>query len=1282
MNIHYFFKKTRRINFVAFFIGILILLGLFLIAKAVFAAVSFQDINPDNSSLDSVDPDGASGGRFNGLASVPGDNQIFYGASEWGGLYKTTDGGLTWFRLDGHLPVITWDVEVDPANTSTIYATSFYDGRVNPLSGIEVSYDSGTTWVHPFTAQPNDATMEGTTGDNTPQAGFSCKESRRTEPSAFGIGVRPDAPNNVFVGTNCGVAISNDSGITWMFVDPTPGQINSGDGSDAGNVWDVVVQAGGPYGQGIVDICGDDGHLRSINGGTNWIESTPGLRQSGTCSIAASPDESNVLFIWIDNNIYESDDGGVNWTNLGTPDDTRQGRRPFVRTNQRSDVSGDNVFDLWAGDVHLFRGKCITPSLPDSGVLRCPIAYSGDIPDDYSVPDRWAGPFTRTAGAHDDVGDIVFDTEAINDACPLIFSSDGGVYYNTDFGNGCHDPTWEQPDITPHALWLWAMDGADRPGDTSEGLYFGVQDNGAFGSIDAGALIPNWKNSDCCDVMDVSADASRVLYTWCCGGGRAIKLMLKDYNLSSGGGISNYPEDGLFKGGRFPDIIDQFGDKMYVLLTGDCRPPPSGAPPNGCSGVNGGDGGMYITFDITANPIEWIELGDSTEEPPYGPGSNNMCTVQASLDKETGNPVFYVQAGICSGSGSGRGSISLEQDQLWKFAGTDPDGTWQQIDKYVPSGFGIGTFAVDPTNADRLFASDLVTGGFQMVSSIDGGVTWTVNPQLDVLMTGDGAFKARTMQILPFERNPYVQPSLLAYDPEAENILVAGGQDSGVFLSTDYGQNWALLTDPFTSNITGIPHLPRPYFAYFDHEPEGQVNIYIGTRGRGVWRFTVIHPVADADGPYLTDEGVNIILDGSGSSDPGGTTLTYEWDLDDDGVFDDATGPSPAFDMVGQDGVFPIALKVTAGGVFNIDESTVTVNNVAPSLGLAYNAPANEGSPITVSGTVADPGWLDPVTATIDWGDGTSVETIVGVLENDRPDATLTFNTTHVYGDNGNFTAQVCGSDDDTTSCERIDLQVDNVNPTAEIDGTNMVLINGVSIFLARADEPLDFSGHSYDPGSDDLLLNWDWGDGPPSPDVTTVYLVNPPDPDPFPSPSVQPRDVTDMQTHILSDACRYEIAFSAVDDDGGSAVDIAVVLITGNADRSRSSGDWQHQLGRQGNTDFDDATLQCYLAIINDVSIVFDEVRDASSIEMAYDVLFLKQNGGSEIEQLDRELMTAWLNFANGAFEYDQLFDPDHDGVLTSFADIIAAAESVRLSPTSTTKEIREQKNILQQLR
>jgi hypothetical protein len=54
-------------------------------------------------------------------------------------------------------------------------------------------------------------------------------------------------------------------------------------------------------------------------------------------------------------------------------------------------------------------------------------------------------------------------------------------------------------------------------------------------------------------------------------------------------------------------------------------------------------------------------------------------------------------------------------------------------------------------------------------------------------------------------------------------------------------------------------------------------------------------PVSDPGGPYEGPTGATITLDGTGSSDPDGDPITYAWDLDNDGEFDDSTSPTPPF---------------------------------------------------------------------------------------------------------------------------------------------------------------------------------------------------------------------------------------------------------------------------------------------------------------------------------------------------------------------------------------------------
>ncbi|MDY7080299.1 MAG: right-handed parallel beta-helix repeat-containing protein [Chloroflexota bacterium] len=178
-------------------------------------------------------------------------------------------------------------------------------------------------------------------------------------------------------------------------------------------------------------------------------------------------------------------------------------------------------------------------------------------------------------------------------------------------------------------------------------------------------------------------------------------------------------------------------------------------------------------------------------------------------------------------------------------------------------------------------------------------------------------------------------------------------------------------------------------------------------------------PTADADGPYTVPEGGSAPLDGSGSSDPDpGDTLTYEWDLDYDGViFDvDATDLAPLFDAFNLDGPDSrtVALRVTDGaGAWDIETAAVTIDNVAPTVEeiTAPIDPVEVGTPINVSASFTDPGLPDTHTAEWDWGDDTTSPGIVngGIVTG-----------SHTYAEPGVYTPRLTVIDDDGGTDEAI----------------------------------------------------------------------------------------------------------------------------------------------------------------------------------------------------------------------------------------------------------------------
>ena len=177
-------------------------------------------------------------------------------------------------------------------------------------------------------------------------------------------------------------------------------------------------------------------------------------------------------------------------------------------------------------------------------------------------------------------------------------------------------------------------------------------------------------------------------------------------------------------------------------------------------------------------------------------------------------------------------------------------------------------------------------------------------------------------------------------------------------------------------------------------------------------------PIADAGGPYAGDEGAAVTLDASGSTDPDGTIVLYEWDFDDDGIYD-ASSASPTITHTwGDDYTGSVTLRVTDnGGLTDTDMTTVNIFNLPPTVSIdsveqpepEFILPYHE---LTFHGSFTDPGWLDTHESYWDFGDGSGD---AGTLEeeNEQPDATGTCTMTYAYSAPGSYTVTLTVTDDD-----------------------------------------------------------------------------------------------------------------------------------------------------------------------------------------------------------------------------------------------------------------------------
>lgn len=152
-------------------------------------------------------------------------------------------------------------------------------------------------------------------------------------------------------------------------------------------------------------------------------------------------------------------------------------------------------------------------------------------------------------------------------------------------------------------------------------------------------------------------------------------------------------------------------------------------------------------------------------------------------------------------------------------------------------------------------------------------------------------------------------------------------------------------------------------------------------QARGIAFGPNADPVAVIPSSISLDEGSSLNLSAASSYDVDGGTLSYQWDLDNDGIFGEAGEPTTetatvtwntlaSFGIVDQ-GTFTISVRVDDGrGGVDIASSTLTVNNVAPTIGgnVSISRPENQTNVVVVNAT--DP--VDAVTYSLIGGDDAS----------------------------------------------------------------------------------------------------------------------------------------------------------------------------------------------------------------------------------------------------------------------------------------------------------------------
>jgi len=112
-----------------------------LIVPDLFKNLAWRNIGPANMM-----------GRVADIEGVPGNPNIVYVGAASGGIWKTVNGGVTWMPIFDNQPVASiGDLALEPGNPDVIYAGTGESNVRNSVSfgnGVYKSTDGGNTWWH------------------------------------------------------------------------------------------------------------------------------------------------------------------------------------------------------------------------------------------------------------------------------------------------------------------------------------------------------------------------------------------------------------------------------------------------------------------------------------------------------------------------------------------------------------------------------------------------------------------------------------------------------------------------------------------------------------------------------------------------------------------------------------------------------------------------------------------------------------------------------------------------------------------------------------------------------------------------------------------------------------------------------------------------------------------------------------------------------------------------------------------------------------------------------
>ena len=608
------------------------------------------------------------GGRSVAAAgSVARPNEYWMGTTG-GGVFKTSDGGVTWTpATDRYFGGTIGAVAVAESNPDIVYVGGGefpIRGNTSHGDGVYKTTDAGRTWSY-----------------------LGLVETRHISK----IRVHPRNPDLVYVAAlgqvwgptpERGIYKSTDGGASWkkvLFRNDSTGAIDlSMDPSNPATLYAAFWQAGRTPWQ-LVSGGPGSGIFKSTDGGETWKEITrnPGLPRGliGNIGISASVAQAGLVYALIESDsggVFRSDNGGDSWTRVNNERKLRQ--RAWYYSRIYADTRDPNT--VWASNVSFQKSV-------DGGRT-----------------------WTNVSTPHSDSHDLWIATD---DNRRMIEANDGGANVSRDAGR-----SWTEQDyltaqfyhVTTTNHFPYRICGAQQDNSTVCGSSRpggGPDDGGVSGDGNA-----RWYDAGGCEsgYMAVRPDNPDIVFAGCYGG----YLGRKDIRTGFERDVSPWPMNPMGHSARdlkyrpqwtYPIVFSPHDPRVLYVATNVLFRTKSD-----------GDSFEIISPDLTRNDPR-------TLGPSGGPITKDQTSVEYYGTIFTVSESPLEQGVIWAGTDDGVVQITRDNGQTWTKI-TPPDALeWTRMSMIEASHHQRGTAYLA---GNRFQLNDMKP---YLWKTADYGQTWT-----------------------------------------------------------------------------------------------------------------------------------------------------------------------------------------------------------------------------------------------------------------------------------------------------------------------------------------------------------------------------------------------------------------------------------------------------------------------------------------------------------------------------------------------------------------------------